>query len=156
MSVSIVFDCLPFRRVSHAGMPLDASDEQIALWKRFRAAMTKHGTKNTYFLYNADCTFQLTNGPASRLRFLFEGTLCTDENDERPIEADLVSRLADNELAVPLSDDVLGFFEAVLRRAVMEEFGHFIEAGNLKRTLDQQEQVLRQWDENRGFVGMYI
>ena len=46
----------------HAGTHMDAAyanrwedimgEEQMALWRRFRAAMTKHGTANTYFLYN--------------------------------------------------------------------------------------------------------
>lgn len=155
-AVALVFDCLPFGRVSHTGMPLDAPEEQIALWKRFRAALEKHGTENTYFVYNADCTFHLTNGPGGRLRFLFEGTVRTDEADEHPVDAELACRLADNELAVPLSDDVLEFFKAVLRRAVIDEFQLFIDAGNLKRTLEAEEQILREWDENRGFVGMYI
>jgi hypothetical protein len=156
MSATIHFDCLPFRRVSHAGMPLDAPDEQIALWKRFRAAMSKHGTENTYFLYNADCTFHLTNGPGGRLRFLYEGTVRTDEADAQPVEADLACRLADNDLALPLSDAVLAFFQSVVRRAVMDEFQLFIDAGNLKRTLAEEQQMLREWDKNRGFVGMYI
>ena len=159
-NVNIVFECLPLGRVSHAGMPLDASDEQRALWRRFRAAMNKHGRENTYFLYNADCTFRLSNRNSETnsefVRFLFEATVRTDAMDERPIEIDLACQLADSDFEQPLAPEVLEFFQEAVRRAVLVEFQHFINAGNLKRTLAQREQLLREWDRNRGFVGMDI
>ena len=154
-AVTIVFECLPFRLVGHTGMPLDASDEQMALWRRFRAAMTKHGTTNTYFLYNADCTFGLSNGEAGYLRFVFEATMKTDETDERPIDIDLACRLAESDFE-RLSPEVQDFFQEAVRRAVLAEFQLFIDAGNLKRALAQKEHILREWDRNRGFVGMDI
>jgi hypothetical protein len=155
-AVSIVFECLPFRLVGHMGMPLDASEEQMALWRRFRAAMTKHGTANTYFLYNADCTFRLTNGPDGYLRFVFEATVKTDERDERPVEIDLACRLAASDFDLTMSTAVLEFFREVVRRAVLAEFQLFIDAGNLKRALAQREHILREWDQNRGFLGIDI
>ena len=154
-AVTIIFECLPFRLVGHAGMPLDASDEQQALWRRFRAAMAKHGTANTYFLYNADCMFRLTNSGSGFLRFVFEATVKTDEKDERPIDIDIVSRLVESDFE-KLSSEVLDFFRAATRRAVLAEFQLFIDAGNLKRALAQREHILREWDRNRGFVGMDI
>ena len=155
-AVSIVFECLPFRLVGHSGMPLDASDEQMALWRRFRAAMSKHGTANTYFLYNADCTFKLSNGPGSTIRFLFEATVRTDDKDEHPIAIDLACRPAETDFDLPPSTVVQDFFREAVRRAVIAEFQLFIDAGNLKRALAQREHILQEWDRNRGFVGMDI
>ena len=154
-AVAIVFECLPFRLVGHSGMPLDASDGQMALWRRFRVAMAKHGTANTYFLYNADCVFRLSNGQDGYLRFVFEATVKTDEQDARPIDVDLLCRLAEGDFE-QLKPDVLDFFHEVVRRAVLAEFQQFIDAGNLKRALAQKEHLLREWDRNRGFVGMDI
>jgi hypothetical protein len=155
-AVAIVFECLPFRFVGHSGMPLDASEEQMALWRRFRAAMAKHGTANTYFLYNADCTFTLSNGPGNTIRFLFEATVRTDAKDEHPIDIDLACRVAETDFDLPPSTVVLDFLRDVVRRAVLAEFQLFIDAGNLKRALAQKEHILREWDRNRGFVGMDI
>lgn len=155
-AVSIVFDCLPFRLVGHAGLPLDAPDEQHALWRRFRAALTKHGTANTYFLYNADCTFRLSNGPGGFVRFLFEGTVRTDEHDAHPQDIDFVCQLAETGFAGPLAPPVLDFFRAAVRRAVMDEFQLFIDAGNLRRAIAQKEHALREWDRTRGYIGMDI
>ena len=155
-AVAIVFECLPFRLVGHAGMPLDASDEQMALWRRFRAAMSKHGTANTYFLYNADCTFRLSNGGDGSVRFLFEATIRTDEKDQRPIDVDLASQLAETDFAKPFAPDALEFFRDAVRRAVLAEFQLFIDAGNLKRALARKEHILQEWDRNRGFIGMDI
>jgi hypothetical protein len=155
-AVTIVFECLPFRLVGHSGMPLDASEEQLALWRRFRAAMVKHGSENTYFLYNADCAFRLTNGVDGYLRFVFEATVKTDEKDQRPVAIELACRLADSDFDMPMNTAVLEFFREIVRRAVLTEFQLFIDAGNLKRALAQREHILREWDRNRGFVGMDI
>jgi hypothetical protein len=154
-AVTIVFECLPFRLVGHTGMPLDASDEQQALWRRFRAAMAKHGTANTYFLYNADCIFKLSNGPDGFVRFVFEATVKTDEKDERPIDIDLACRLAESDFE-RISPEVQNFVREAVRRAVLAEFQLFIDAGNLKRALAQREHILREWDRTRGFIGMDI
>ncbi len=155
-AVAIVFECLPFRLVGHAGMPLDASDEQMALWRRFRAAMAKHGTANTYFLYNADCLFRLANGEGGFARFVFEATVKTDEPDARPIDIDLACRLAESDFGSLITPDVSDFFREAMRRAVLAEFQLFIDAGNLKRALAQREHMLQEWDRNRGYVGMDI
>jgi len=155
-TVTIVFDCLPYRLVGDAGVPLDASPEQRALWNRLRAGMRKHGTTNTYFLYNADCVFQLTNSDTGFLRFLLEGTVRTDEPDQRPIDVDLACQLAETDFPQPLAPAVLDFFREAVRRAVLAEFQLFIDAGNLKRALAEREQILHQWDQTRGFVGVDI
>ena len=154
--VEIIFDCLPFRRVGHVGLPLDAQEEQRALWQRFRAAMEKHGADNTYFLYNADCTFRLTNADTGFLRFVFEATIKTDEKDGCLTDIDLASHLVETDFDDPLTLAVSEFFRNAVRRAVVSEFQLFIEAGNLKKALAEREQYLREWDKNRGFVGMDI
>ena len=155
-AVAIVFDCLPFRRVSNAGLPLDATEEYRRLWRRERAAMAKHGKENTYFLYNAECRFPFTNSQSGYMRFRFEATVMTDEEDERPADIDLVYELAETDFSGPLAPETFQFFDEALRRAVLVEFQLFIDAGNLKRALAGEEQILREWHENRGFVGMHI
>jgi hypothetical protein len=98
----------------------------------------------------------LSNGVDGYLRFVFEATVKTDEKDERPIEIDIACRLADSDFDIPMNTAVLEFFREVVRRAVIAEFQRFIDAGNLKRALAEREHILREWDRNRGFVGMDI
>ena len=52
--------------------------------------MAKHGSHNTYFLYNARCTFHFTNQPDfGMIQFRFEGTAQTDEADRKTLRCDL-------------------------------------------------------------------
>ncbi len=52
-SVEIAFDCLPLRSVGRLDIPLDASPDFRSRCERIKAAMEKHGTHNSYYLYNA-------------------------------------------------------------------------------------------------------
>ncbi|MGD9645343.1 MAG: hypothetical protein AB7U73_06495, partial [Pirellulales bacterium] len=76
--VDIEFDCLPLRSVGRLDIPLDASPAYRARCERIKHAIETHGSHNTYFLYNANCKFHLTNDPAlGMLEFRFEGTALT-------------------------------------------------------------------------------
>jgi len=59
--VDIEFDCLPLRSVGRMDIPIDASPKFRARCERIKHALETHGSHNTYFLYNAHCTFHLTN-----------------------------------------------------------------------------------------------
>ena len=92
--VEINFDCLPLRSVTRLDIPLDASPGYRALCERIKAAIEMHGNHNTYYLYNASCTYHLTNHPdVGMLQFKFEGTLFTDATDLKPNRCDLTVEL---------------------------------------------------------------
>ena len=59
--VEISFDCLPLRTMSRLDIPIDASPRYRARCERIKAAIETHGSHNTYYLYNANCVFHLTN-----------------------------------------------------------------------------------------------
>ena len=62
--VAIAFDCTPLRGVSRLDIPIDASPVFRARLERLQRAVAVHGTRNTYYLTNAACTFRFTNDPA--------------------------------------------------------------------------------------------
>ena len=62
--VQISFECLPLRSVGRLDIPIDASPAFHARCERIKHALEKHGAHNSYFLYDARCTFHLTNDPA--------------------------------------------------------------------------------------------
>ena len=73
--VDIEFDCLPLRSVGRMDIPIDASPAYRARCERIKHALETHGSHNTYFLYNAQCAFHLTNQPEiGMIQFRFEGT----------------------------------------------------------------------------------
>ena len=94
--VDISFDCLPLRSVPRFDVPLDdAAPEAVEFAKRVRRAVTKHGQFNTYYLYDAQCVFHLTNDEKiGMVDFRFEGTLLTDGGDLRTLDSDLEVELA--------------------------------------------------------------
>ena len=53
------------------------------------AAVAKHGQFNTYYLYNAQCVFHLTNDEKiGMIGFRFEGTVLTDSDDLKTLASD--------------------------------------------------------------------
>ena len=79
--VEISFDCLPLRSVGRLDIPIDASPKYRQRCERIKRALEKHGSHNTYYLYNAECRFHLTNDPALGMAtFRFEG----DTTKEQP------------------------------------------------------------------------
>ena len=59
--VEVEFDCMPLRTVGRMDIPVDASPKYQAFCQRVKQAIQQHGSFNTYYLYNAKCTFHLTN-----------------------------------------------------------------------------------------------
>src|SRR5262245_64423089 len=78
--VEIAFDCLPLRSVGRLDIPLDASPKYRQRCEQVKRAIEKHGSHNTYFLYNASCVFHLTNRDNfGTLEFSFTGTVITED-----------------------------------------------------------------------------
>ena len=91
--VDVAFDCLPLRSVTRLDIPIDASPKYRARCERIKRAIETHGSHNTYYLYNAGCTFHLTNDPeAGRLEFQFEGTVLTDPSTPSGTNWDRMSK----------------------------------------------------------------
>src|SRR5438093_2968433 len=89
-NVQIVFDCLPLRTVGRLDIPIDASPKYRARCERIKQALETHGSHNTYFLYNAHCTFHLTNDERlGMIEFRFDGTALTDASDQNTQHCDL-------------------------------------------------------------------
>ena len=93
--VDIEFDCLPLRSVGRLDIPIDASPKYRVRCERIKHALETHGSHNTYFLYNAHCTFHLTNqSDFGTVQFSFEGTALTDSADQHTLRCDLQVELA--------------------------------------------------------------
>ena len=93
--VEISFDCLPLRSVGRLDIPIDASPKYRQRCQRIKDALEKHGSHNTYYLYNALCTYHLVNHEEDGLiRLRFEGTVLTDAEDRVTKSADLEVELA--------------------------------------------------------------
>jgi len=116
--VTITFDCTPLRSVPRLDVPLDASPALRARVERFQAAIAQHGTRNTYYLTDAACTFRFTNDPESGwVRFRFEGTVITDDADSRAIGSDLQVCL-DTETCDWLTQPVVAWLGQTVDQAV--------------------------------------
>lgn len=154
--VDISFDCLPLRSVVRIDIPLDASPRYRDRCLRIKEAMAKHGTHNTYYLYNAKCVFHLTNrDDHGMIEFSFEGTIFTDGADERAERCELQVTLT-RETCDWLIEPVVNWFHESVRHAVTAEFDRYIEAGDLQRTKDRLAKLQASTDETGGFVGMYL
>ncbi|REJ70629.1 MAG: hypothetical protein DWQ31_00320 [Planctomycetota bacterium] len=154
--VDITFDCLPLRSVGRLEIPLDASPRYRQRCERVKAAIAKHGSHNSYFLYNARCVFQLTNSAeVGRVEFRFEGCVLTDEADAKTTAAELDVELA-GETCDWLSEPVVAWFGETVRRAVLVEFDRYMAAGDLERARQQVEKVQAECDDAGGYVGMYL
>lgn len=154
--VEIEFDCLPLRSIGRLDIPLDASPKFRERCLRIKASLEKHGTLNTYFLYNAQCTFRVTNDDETgMIQFRFEGTLLTDTGDLHSKSCDLEVELA-RETCDWLTEPVVQWFADSVPRAVLAEFNRYIEAGDLDQTLKRLEKIRQQSDESGGYVGMYL
>src|SRR3954469_7481148 len=116
--VEIAFDCLPLRSVGRLDIPLDASPKYRARCEQIKHAIEKHGSHNTYFLYNASCTFHLTNRENfGTLEFRFSGTVITDTSDMRAQHGDLtVERV--RETCDWIAAPIVAWFEQSVQHAV--------------------------------------
>ena len=155
-SVEISFDCLPLRSVGRLDVPLDASAKYRQRCERIKMAIEKHGSHNTYYLYNAVCSFRLTNDDAvGMVQFSFEGTLLTDADDRQAERCDLQIELQ-SETCDWLTEPVVHWFRETVQRAVAVEFNRYIEAGDLAKTAERIEKIRAESDQAGGFVGMYL
>lgn len=152
--VDIEFDCLPLRSLGRIDIPLDASPAYQAKCERLKHAIEKHGTHNAFYLHNASCKFYLTNQPGiGSIEFAFEGTLLTDESDQKSVHADLDVKLV-RETCDWLTEPVVHWFHDTVRHAVLVEFDEYIRAGDLQQTLKRLEKLREESDKHGGFMGM--
>lgn len=152
--VPIAFDCLPLRSVGRLDIPLDASPAFRARCERIKAALERHGSHNSYYLYNARAEYHLTNrDEVGLLRFEFEGTVLTDPTDQHTVHADLDIRLV-AETCDWLTEPVVQWMHDTVRRAVMVEFDRYIEAGDLTRTKQRLERLDKEIDQHGGYLGL--
>jgi hypothetical protein len=154
--VEISFDCLPLRSVGRLDIPIDASPKYRQRCERIKTALEKHGSHNTYFLYNSLCTFHLTNrADVGIIQFHFEGTAVTDTEDRHCERCDLEAVLA-QDTCHGLTEPVVEWFRQMVSRAVAIEFDRYIEAGDLEQTRKRIEQIRAASDDAEGYVGMYL
>ena len=154
--VEIVFDCLPLRSVGRLDIPIDASPRFRERCERVKQAIDKHGSHNTYYLYNANCKFRLTNrDEIGMLEFRFEGTVITDATDMRTQTSDLRVDLV-RETCDWLTAPVVEWFHQSVSYAANVEFDRYIEAGDLQKTKDRMALLQAEIDKTGGHVGMYL
>jgi hypothetical protein len=154
--VEIAFDCLPLRSVGRLDIPLDASPKYRARCERIKRALEKHGSHNSYFLYNASCVFHLTNREnLGTLEFRWDGTLITDAADMRATSADLEVELT-RETCDWLTAPIVEWFAQSVQHAVCAEFDRYIEAGDLAKTKARIEKLQAELEKSGGHVGMYL
>jgi hypothetical protein len=152
--VDIEFDCLPLRSVSRLDIPLDASPAYRARCERIKRAIEVHGSHNSYFLYNAGCTFHLTNDPAlGMLEFRFEGTALTDTSDEKTVTCDLEVSLV-RETCDWLKEPIVQWFIETVPQVVKLEFDAYIKAGDLARTIERAKKLEADVERTGGYLGM--
>lgn len=155
-AVAIDFDCTPLRSVPRFDIPLDASPGYRARVERFQKAIARHGTRNTYYLTNASCTFRFTNEPdVGWVRFAVEGTVITDESDTKTVGSDLDIRL-DKETCDWLTQPAVKWLTLSAKHAVEAEFNRYIAAGDLSRALERLAKEQAASDAAGGFLGMNL
>jgi hypothetical protein len=154
--VEIVFDCLPLRSVGRLDIPLDASPRYRQRCERIKRALEKHGSHNTYYLYNAACVFHLTNRESfGTLEFSFDGTVSTDAADMRATAADLEVELL-RETCDWLTAPIVEWFAQSVQHAVCVEFDRYIAAGDLAKTKERIDKLQAELEKSGGHVGMYL
>lgn len=154
--VDITFDCLPLRSIGRMDIPLDASPKFRARCERIQKALAKHGSLNTYYLYNARCAFHLTNrAEFGVIEFGFEGTVLNDEADTRSLHCDLHAELT-RETCSWLTEPVVHWFRETVSTAVQVEFDRYIAAGDLLQAIERIQRLQSESDRQGGFVGMFL
>jgi hypothetical protein len=155
-AVQVAFDCQPLRSLGRLDIPLDASPRFRQKLERLQAAIGTHGTRNTYYLTNAFCRFQLTSDPAiGMVEFAIEGTVLTDETDTRTVGSDLMISL-ERETCDWLTQPAVEWLTFSVKRAVEVEFDRYIAAGDLSRAVARLEQEQQRLDEAGGYLGMNL
>ncbi|MEC7564256.1 MAG: hypothetical protein VX738_01115 [Planctomycetota bacterium] len=154
--VEISFDCLPLRSVGRLDVPLDASPAYQERCEKIKKAIERHGSFNSYFLFNAHAVYHLTNDPQQgMLQFSFEATVLTDQRDESTQRVDLTTTLV-GETCNWLTQPIVQWFELAVKEAVKVEFDRYIAAGDLEKTRDRIARIAAESDQDDGFLGMYL
>ena len=154
--VEISFDCLPLRTVGRLDIPIDASPKYRQRCEAVKAAIDKHGSHNTYYLYSAECTFHLTNhSELGMIQFRFEGTVLTDAADLKTERCDLAVELI-RETCDWLTAPIVKWFEQSVSHAVAIEFDRYIAAGNLEAAKARIARLQAETEQKGGYVGMYL
>lgn len=154
--VEISFDCLPLRTVGRLDIPIDASPKYQRRCEAVKGAIDKHGSHNTYYLYNAECKFHLTNdSELGMIQFRFEGTVLTDTTDLKSERCDLQVELI-RETCDWLTAPIVKWFEQSVSRAVAIEFDRYIAAGDLQAAKDRIARLQAETEAKGGYVGMYL
>lgn len=154
--VEISFDCLPLRSIGRLDIPLDASPKFRQRCERIKQAMARHGSHNSYYLYNAACKFHLTNhAELGAIEFRFEGTVLTDAADLKTQTADLEVELV-RETCDWLTAPVVSWFTQSVSEAVKVEFDRYIEAGDLAKAKERAARIQAEIEKSGGYVGMYL
>ncbi len=154
--VEIEFDCLPLRSVGRLDPPLDASPAWRDFCQRVADAVQRHGAHNTYYLHQGVCRYHLANSSETGVvEFQFEGTVLTDETDEKTASADLRVSLG-SETCPWLTEPIVRWFQDTVSRAVEIEFDRYIAAGDLAKARQRMERVQQMVDEQGGYLGMYL
>lgn len=154
--VDIQFDCLPLRSVGRLDIPIDASPKYRARCERIKKALETHGSHNTYYLYNAQCKFHLTNSPEiGMIEFSFEGTAITDSTDVKTASCDLQVELL-RETCDWLTEPIVAWFCETVQHVITVEFDRYIAAGDLALTIQRVEKLQSESDRQGGFLGMYL
>lgn len=154
--VEISFDCLPLRSVGRMDVPLDASPQYQRRCEQVKSAIERHGAFNTYYLYDAQAVYHLTNDTQlGMLQFSFEGTVLTNQSDAQTQQVDLEVQL-EGDVCDWLTQPIVHWFEKCVQEAVKVEFDRYIAAGDLQETRDRIEKIAAQSDAADGFLGMYL
>jgi len=154
--VEISFDCLPLRSVGRVDVPLDASPKYQRRCEQVKLAIERHGAFNTYYLYDGQAVYHLTNdAQLGTLQFSFEGTVLTNQSDDQTKRVDLEVQL-EGDVCDWLTQPIVQWFEKCVQEAVKIEFDRYIVAGDLQKTRDRIEQIAAESDEVGGFLGMYL
>ncbi|MFM8413782.1 MAG: hypothetical protein ACKOCX_03570 [Planctomycetota bacterium] len=154
--VAIEFECTPLRSVPRLDIPLDASPRYRARLERMQRAVSEHGTRNAYYLSDGLCTFRFTNDPESGwVRFRFEGTVFTDEGDQRTAGGDLEIAL-DVETCDWLTQPAVEWLTVSAKHAVEAEFDRYIAAGDLAKAKERLAREQAKSDEAGGYLGMNL
>ena len=154
--VEISFDCLPLRSVGRVDVPLDASPKYQRRCEQVKLAIERHGAFNTYYLYDAQAVYHLTNdAQLGMLQFSFEGTVLTNQSDAQTQQVDLEVQL-EGDVCDWLTQPIVQWFEKCVQEAVKIEFDRYIAAGDLQATRDRIEKIAAESDEAGGFLGMYL
>jgi hypothetical protein len=154
--VDIHFDCLPLRSVSRLDIPLDASPRFRERCERILVAIADFGSHNTYYVYNAGCTYHLTNdAEQGMIEFRFEGTILTDASDQKTERCALSVELV-RETCDWLAEPVVTWFRETVQHSVRVEFDRYIAAGDLEQTRQRIAAMQAKMEDQGGFVGMYL